>query len=84
MPYIKQEDRKKFDPGIERLAIPETEGDLNYVLTRICHRYLKAVGINYKNYNSVIGVLECAKLELYRQHVGVYENLKIAQNGDVK
>ena len=33
--------------------------------------------------NAAIGVLECAKLELYRRVVAMYEDGKIKENGDV-
>jgi hypothetical protein len=31
----------------------------------------------------MIGALECAKLELYRRLASPYEDLKIADNGDI-
>ena len=37
----------------------------------------------YYHYNQLIGVLECAKLELYRRLVTPYEDIKITDNGDV-
>jgi hypothetical protein len=33
--------------------------------------------------NEAIGVLECAKLELYRRVAAPYEDEKIAESGDV-
>ena len=38
---------------------------------------------SYQNYNDALGALEGAKLELYRQHIAKYEDVKIFQNGDV-
>ncbi len=38
---------------------------------------------NYDNYNTVIGVLESMKLEMYRRTVAPYEDLKVQENGDV-
>jgi broad-specificity NMP kinase len=37
----------------------------------------------YHKYNAAVGVLECAKLELYRRLVSGYEDTKIIENGDV-
>ncbi len=39
--------------------------------------------LRYSKINSLIGVLECAKLELYRRVAAPYENDKIDENGDV-
>ena len=83
MPYIKKKDREKFDKHLNKPTIPETSGELNYVLTRICHKYLENKVVNYENINSVIGVLECCKSELYRRIASVYEDEKIDENGDV-
>lgn len=38
---------------------------------------------NYKDYNEVIGVLECVKQELYRRLIAPYEDKKKDENGDV-
>jgi len=82
MPYIKKQDRKKFDPLIEKINLGKA-GEVNYVITKLVHRYLKKKGINYDNLNEVIGVLEAAKLELYRKIAAPYEEEKIAKNGRV-
>jgi hypothetical protein len=84
MPYIKQIDRTKFSSQCKSIAEKATcAGDLNFSITAILHEYLKIKGINYDNINSVIGMLECCKLEMYRKIAADYENLKITQNGDV-
>ena len=57
-------------------------GTVNYIITRLVHWYLGDKP-NYERYNAAIGVLECAKLELYRRKVSSYESLKCAENGDV-
>lgn len=80
MPYIKKKLRYNIDRGYN---FPTDVGELNYRLTTICDDYLRQQGRNYANLNSVIGVLECAKLELYRRIVAPYEDTKIEKNGDV-
>lgn len=85
MPYIKKEDRSRFDSftaAMESLEI-KTPGELNYLVTLLAHRYLNQKPESYQMYNDVIGALEGAKLELYRRHVASYENEKIRENGDV-
>jgi hypothetical protein len=84
MPYIKQEDRSRFEHAIKGIALnpPKTAGELNYILTRIAHIFL-GTEANYQAYNDAIGALEGAKLELYRRQVAKYEDKKIKENGDV-
>lgn len=79
MPYIKQEDRL----GVS-VMIPETPGELNYLLTRVIQDYIdERGGVGYTIINEVVGVLECAKLELYRRVAAPYEDEKCDENGDV-
>lgn len=80
MPYIGQEDRNRFEGWA---PVAESAGELNYQITSNIDCYLAWKGINYQNINEVIGVLECAKLELYRRIAAPYENKKKEENGDV-
>jgi hypothetical protein len=84
MPYIEQSDRSFFDEKIsfKNNAI-QTPGELNYFLTKIVDHYISTHGKSYSTINEAIGVLECAKLELYRRIAAPYEDVKIQQNGDV-
>jgi hypothetical protein len=80
MPYIPQARRK----GLQRLTMPaESAGELNFQITKLLDRYLLKSGLSYTNINAAIGVLECAKLELYRRVAEPYEDQKAAENGDV-
>lgn len=80
MPYVDEEARIRLDGG----AAPENPGDLNYVITRTVDEYLtRKGGIRYSHINEVIGVLECAKLELYRRIAAPYEDGKKEASGDV-
>lgn len=87
MPYIKPENRKKYDTVLKELVsilktLPpeEVDGELNYVVTKI----LKGVyPLRYYHINKAIGVLECAKLEFYRRVAAPYEDIKIKESGDV-
>lgn len=88
MPYIAQDDRIKFDPVLQEfddcmLTIVPTEGEMNYLITSIMHRWLSLVGIRYRNINTAVGIMECAKLELYRKIAAPYEDTKKAENGAV-
>jgi len=61
----------------------KTEGDYNYVISKMFLILANRVGMAYSTLNSLIGVLECAKLEAYRRHVVPYEDQKIMENGDL-
>lgn len=78
MPYIRQEHRSRvLNTG------PENPGELNYFITHCVWSYLKQRGRTYANFNEVMGVLECVKLELYRRKIADYEDEKKTVNGDV-
>lgn len=81
MPYIDK--RRREELLITRRFPPKTSGGLNFVITDIINRFLVSEGLNYDNINLVIGVLECAKLELYRRVVAPHEDKKMEENGDV-
>lgn len=90
MPYIKPADRNQLDDALSSLAaqivVQENStqaGILNYSISALFNEVLKTRGLNYRNLNELIGVLECAKLELYRRVASPYEDLKIKENGDV-
>ena len=78
MPYIKQERRNWLTQ-----KVPETLGELNWAITTLCVEWLKDHKVSYENYNNVIGVLECAKLEMYSKAVRPYEDVKCTENGEV-
>lgn len=82
MPYIKKQYRQFAETLINQLMFSRP-GLLNFVVTKVCHRYIKQVGLCYATLNEVIGVLECAKQELYRQVAAPYEDVKKAENGSV-
>lgn len=81
MPYIKGMDRVKLNNVLMELCPLVTDvGELNYCITKLL---LGTHTRSYQDYNELIGVLECCKLEFYRRAVSKYEDTKIEQNGDV-
>jgi hypothetical protein len=78
MPYIDFDDRERLDKGGQ----PTSVGELNYAITRLVVAYLGHEP-GYRQINAAIGVLECAKLELYRRVAAPYETAKCEGNGDV-
>jgi len=87
MPYIKQEDREKFESwelsptGMGELC--EHCGELNYIITRILFGYIKKHSFCYQTINDILGVLKAISFEFYRRLFGYYEDMKIIENGDV-
>ena len=79
MPYIYKAKRAAL---IEDTRMPQTPGELNYMITIIINNYYKQYG-GYSAINDVLGALEGAKLEFYRRVAAPYEDQKIEENGDV-
>jgi hypothetical protein len=87
MPYITSDERQIVDGPLCRICellgmFINSEGVLNYSITRLVQAFL-GKSPSYADFNAVIGVLECAKLELYRRAVAPYEDQKREENGDV-
>lgn len=80
MPYITQARRQGLASGRQT---PQTSGELNYLVSCLVSKYVDENGPSYQAFNDAIGVLECAKLELYRRLVAPYEDRKTKENGDV-
>lgn len=96
MPYITQDKRRQLDPAIDDLhrtlvsmrlddESTNTEGNLNYLITRLLMKvYGQKDSTRYSNINDCIGMLECCKLEFYRQVAAPYESQKEFENGEVE
>jgi len=80
MPYIKEESRPKLDRIVEQLPEELKAGELNYFITKTL---LATKPQSYTDYNALVGVLECVKLEFYRRAISTYEDGKMVENGDV-
>jgi hypothetical protein len=87
MPYIREADRQQLgimclaDTFLSRMRChAASSGELNYIITKLL---LTTQPQTYEDFNSLIGVLECCKLEFYRRAVAVYEDKKIQENGDI-
>jgi predicted transcriptional regulator len=83
MPYIKKENRYKFEVIFNLIDDDIKAGELNYIITKIINKMLKN-NMNYARCNEIIGALECCKLELYRRKIAPYEDKKMKENGDVE
>lgn len=86
MPYIKTDDRARFEQVIEALKFspPSTPGELNYLFSVISALYLTfKEEARYQHLNDIMGALEGAKLEVYRRIISPYEDRAIKKNGDL-
>ena len=81
MPYILPEARERIRRLIDILPVGN-EGEANYAITYLLHRFI-GFQHRYSDINAAIGVLECAKLELYRMVAQPYEDGKRKLNGKV-
>jgi hypothetical protein len=81
MPYIKDNQIRAALWSGE--LYPANAGELNYLITALCHRYIHDKGLRYDSLNEVMGVLSCAQAELYRMVIGKYEDKKRLANGSV-
>jgi hypothetical protein len=90
MPYIKQEDRPKFDSLIEDVVdeltnhgyAPFKVGELNYVFSSIIWK-LWSNKESYANGSSLCAVLGDVEAEFRRREFDPYEDKKIKENGDI-
>ncbi len=82
MPYIKQHRRAIMDSFIRDLGLQiKSDGELNYVITRLLDDYHGAG--EYDELNQVMGILSCIAQEFYRRRVSVLEDAKRLENGEV-
>jgi len=86
MPYIARSQKEKVDKGLIALNLSELKdaGSLNYAVHKLIAQYFSQNEQDYQSFNDVIGVLDCAKMEIYRRLIAEYEEKKILQNGDVE
>lgn len=87
MPYITADRRMKLDPNIEDLQkklldLGATDGDLNYVITRLVAFYF-CNETRYHMISRVSGVLDNVKEEFYRRLANPYEASAMNRNGDI-
>jgi hypothetical protein len=94
MPYIKKEDRERYDSEIDKITCLLLDkfpgdnnrhfqvGDLNYIVSSIVWTLFDILP-SYTRGNELVGVLECIKQEFIRRRLNAYEDEKIKANGDI-
>jgi hypothetical protein len=93
MPYIKQEDRKKYEDInaiVSKLVVlsekdeNEVYGNMNYIFFTIIKRYLAFKGLRYFRLQNIIGTIKCVENEIINRILNFYENSAMSQNGDIE
>jgi len=81
MPYISKTQREEITKhGVP----PSVPGELNFAISSLIDQYIDNIGgLSYVSLNTIIGVLECVKLEIYRRIGAPYEDEKLIENGEV-
>lgn len=85
MPYIKQDDRDKYEVVLNRLETKlngKPIGHLTYVVYRLMLARWKTNPC-YTTGSGIVGALTTAIHEFMRRKLNVYEDTMIEQNGDV-
>lgn len=90
MPYINFSKRAEFDKEIDLLieklkskSNDDLSGQLNYVISRLAWSLCTEKNMRYARMNTIIGALDCVKMEFYRRIAAPYENKKIESEGDI-
>jgi hypothetical protein len=88
MPYISRSERKQYQEVLNALSeiIPKDRmlrpGHMNYIVSLLIEK-VYGTQLRYADHNEVVGVLNCIALEFYRRKTVPYEDLKIAEEGDL-
>jgi hypothetical protein len=82
MPYISRKRRRELAGTFRALqsAKLKADGDLNYLLFKLCK---ESVEPSYHNLKNFCGELRQCATEIERRLLGPYEDQKILENGDV-
>lgn len=83
MPYIKKEDRKKFDKMLNECPIINNKGELEFVIYSIMNKFMKNKEKRYNNLHDCIYGCIHAGEEYRRQHLDLRENEAKLENGDI-
>ena len=83
MPYIKKEERMKYDYQLDNLPNIETKGDLEYCVFKLMKKFMKTREFRYSTLHEVVyAVMHCAD-EYRRRYLDKREDEAISTNGDV-
>ena len=84
MPYIKPEERKKYDDILRKLPPIETKGELEYCIFKLMKRFMSDKENRYSNqHDCAYGAIHCGD-EWRRRYLDIREDVAKMTNGDVE
>ena len=84
MPYIKKEDRTKFDEHLDKIEKIATKGELEYCIFKLMKKYMRDKEARYSNlHDCTYASMHCAD-EFRRRFLDKREDEACFQNGDIK
>ena len=84
MPYIKLENRIKFDIILNQMPQMQLKGELEYCIYKLMKTYMKDKDIRYSTlHDTVYAAQHCAD-EFRRRNLDVREDVAREENGDVE
>jgi hypothetical protein len=83
MPYIKPEDRTKFDQHLDQIEKIENKGELEYCIFKLMKKYMNGKEVRYTIlHDCTYAAMHCAD-EFRRRYLDKREDEAINQNGDI-
>lgn len=83
MPYIKQDQREKYDEVLDELLFIDSKGDLEYCIFKLLKIFMATRENRYSTlHEAVYSAQHCAD-EFRRRYLDVREDLAKEANGDV-
>lgn len=83
MPYIKHEDREKYDKALELLPRIENKGDLEYCIYRLMKWYMHDRQFRYAELHDTVYAGIHSSHEFERRFLDNREDRAIKENGDI-
>jgi hypothetical protein len=83
MPYIKKEDRIKFDRILEQMPNCENKGELEYCIYYLMQKFMQTRDVKYSTlHDTTYAAQHCAD-EFRRRSLDIREDNAKEENGDV-
>lgn len=83
MPYIKMEDRKKFDQALDEIYYISSKGELEYCIFKLMKKYMEDKEARYSTlHDCTYAAMHCAD-EFRRRFLDKREDEAMASNGDI-
>ena len=83
MPYIKQEDRERFDKHLDAIFRIATKGELEYCIFMLMKKYMVAKEWNYSNLHDASYAAHHCGDEFRRRFLDTREDHAMSENGDI-